>query len=894
MKPPEESSELPGIGSSPRTRSNLKCCSLPRIEGAEAESGEEFVPEPIEGGDGLTDISRKSSDDTEEGEQGGTGDRESTPKGGLPNSWRGSMRKELIDLSPLVPGDDQGHVDVSKAPREEVWGKMLTESYFGDTEESTDSEEERDKQWQLSDINMEDNRQQQQSPSPRALRVDTRRGPMEVDIVPVSIVGNTMCHSRDREERDQQEEMVEDEREEEKDGAAERAESNSPRTPRGQRESDEVHSIVPSEETISNSNAEESGDTREEGQPCERGDQTKNNREVGGGESEELSGGLLQGRTLYQYRSGPRKPTIATQTLVPNTTLESKRVKQQERVKKVTFYRRRHKEKVQNRMWKAARKRKENEASERSKRREISVVSWKTEEKEVKPSTKESKTNKMNDQKFGKSMAEIISQSVADAKASGQVKDQAESQAVAGPSKEAEKDKNDLSQELEKLTKELLPTQSSEEDESMSSQASGQGKRKARKPRKELKCEVDGCGFTATWKAKMDTHRKKAHKMKTPKKTPRNTPVTSPEGAARTPRTASKRKAERSPSGEVSTKKLKAIIRDQLEKAEKGEKEKKKEKEMEVKGKPTTRSNDSENLAEAYRKIEEKDRMIGQMDQEIIEARAMVASLEMTLKDEKKEKDNWMANCRAIMDMTEKGEDTGLLGDQTARVRAMEKKITELKEEAAKWKGITTAQYAALTDVTKKSLENAERIKFLQSQKPCRDYLKGHCKRGKECKYSHGDVNTMLRAGLRGNMNTEGNIGSPRAVSGKEYCRHFESGYCKYGSDCWKEHDPTRYGSRPRSGSHGNQGFRGPAKPSPVVLGGIQEYPEMKEPAEGKDVRDARIREMEELSKKYGPTEKAMINQMNFLVENQLIPEGGLVEEVRRRLAPQRQVPQGF
>ena len=69
---------------------------------------------------------------------------------------------------------------------------------------------------------------------------------------------------------------------------------------------------------------------------------------------------------------------------------------------------------------------------------------------------------------------------------------------------------------------------------------------------------------------------------------------------------------------------------------------------------------------------------------------------------------------------------------------------------------------------------------------------------------------------------------------------------------------------------------------------------EMKEPAEGKDVRDARIREMEEMAKKYGPTEKAMIDQMSFLVENQLIPEGGLVEEVRRRLAPQRQVPQGY
>ena len=144
MKPPEESSELPGIGSSPRTRSNLKCCSLPRIEGAEAGPGEEFVPKPQKDRDGLTDISRGSSDDTEGEEQGGSGDRESTPKGELPDSWRGSMRKELIDLSPLVPGDDQGQVDVSKTPREEVWGKMLTESYFGDTEESTHEEKERE------------------------------------------------------------------------------------------------------------------------------------------------------------------------------------------------------------------------------------------------------------------------------------------------------------------------------------------------------------------------------------------------------------------------------------------------------------------------------------------------------------------------------------------------------------------------------------------------------------------------------------------------------------------------------------------------------------------------------------------------------------------------------
>ena len=64
------------------------------------------------------------------------------------------------------------------------------------------------------------------------------------------------------------------------------------------------------------------------------------------------------------------------------------------------------------------------------------------------------------------------------------------------------------------------------------------------------------------------------------------------------------------------------------------------------------------------------------------------------------------------------------------------------KEEAAKWKGITMAKYAALTDVTKKSLENAKQVKFMQSKQACREYLRGTCKRGKDCKSAHGDVSS--------------------------------------------------------------------------------------------------------------------------------------------------------
>ena len=48
---------------------------------------------------------------------------------------------------------------------------------------------------------------------------------------------------------------------------------------------------------------------------------------------------------------------------------------------------------------------------------------------------------------------------------------------------------------------------------------------------------------------------------------------------------------------------------------------------------------------------------------------------------------------------------------------------------------------------------------------------------------------------------------------------------------------------------------------------GIKEYPEMKEPAEGKDVRDARFKAIEEVSGKFGTLERAMIEQMNFLVD---------------------------
>ena len=151
---------------------------------------------------------------------------------------------------------------------------------------------------------------------------------------------------------------------------------------------------------------------------------------------------------------------------------------------------------------------------------------------------------------------------------------------------------------------------------------------------------------------------------------------------------------------------------------------------MEVKGKLTTRKNDDMKLAEAYRKIYEKDVIIGQMDQEIIEVKAMAASVEMELKVEGSEKESWKENCRLILEMQDKGEDNGV---QAEKVKAMEKKI-------------------------------------MQSKHPCRKFLRGHCKQGKDCKFSHGDVNTMIRARLRNTMNSEEMSGLPRAESGKEHC----------------------------------------------------------------------------------------------------------------------------
>ena len=884
MKQLEEGSEPPGIGMEPRAQSTHTCCSLPSKEVVEAESGEDIVP-IMSKDEGLTDT-RSTSSSSDGGEsQGSSENVESTPRGGLPNSWRGSMRKERIDISPLVPGGIQGQEIVSKSPRGRTYGMVVMENYFGDGEESTESETDGDRRHQPDRVL--EGRREHQSPaspadlSPRALRVDTRRGPQKVDIVPTKLAENEICNSRcsDSEEEGHEKEISGEDAEERAAAVAESTKSNSPQAPRDIWERDEVF-IVPTNEAISKSDLEETGDTEESRETDKSGDQPEGRREALRKGEDKLSKSLHKGRTLLQYQSSPRKSTKATMT--PDRT----RKKKDEKVKRETFYRRRQKGKVRRKALKRE-NRIENAAKYISRRIRTSAISWEHKSREVTAS----RDNAMNNSNFEKSMSEIISQTVAEAQASGQVKERADKTDEAGPSKE----NNDLSRELDKLAKELLPTQSSEEDESLTSQP--EVKKKGRKPRKEFKCEVDGCGFVATWKTRMENHKKKAHNGEPEKKRKVNlgrkggeSAETSPElmerTEARTP--AGKRKAEGSPSGGVSTKKLKEAIREQLEKAQKADKEEKSK--VVTKGIPSKKS-EEENLTEAYRKIQHKDEMIGKMDQEIIEAKAKLASAEMALKAERLEKESWRENCGLLLEMQEKGEDNGVHAE---KVKGMEKKIEELKEEAAKWKGITTAQYAALTDVTKRSIESAERVKFMQSNIPCKDYLRGHCKRGKECRYGHGDVNTMLRAGVRGAMNAEEKNRSPRAGNGKEYCAHFESGYCRYGSDCWKEHDPARYGTRPRSGSHGNQGFRGPAKPTPAVLGGIREYPEMREPMEGQGVKEAKIQEMEEVAKKYGASERAMVDQMNFLVEHQLIPGGGVVEEIRKKLAPKRQLPKGY
>jgi hypothetical protein len=77
-----------------------------------------------------------------------------------------------------------------------------------------------------------------------------------------------------------------------------------------------------------------------------------------------------------------------------------------------------------------------------------------------------------------------------------------------------------------------------------------------------------------------------------------------------------------------------------------------------------------------------------------------------------------------------------------------------------------------------------------ESMKQCRFFLKGKCRYGKECKFSHAIVSLNREFGLRRSSSSQ----SPRETTfGKKArvdCRAWKAGHCPNGDGCRHVHDP--------------------------------------------------------------------------------------------------------
>ena len=212
-------------------------------------------------------------------------------------------------------------------------------------------------------------------------------------------------------------------------------------------------------------------------------------------------------------------------------------------------------------------------------------------------------------------------------------------------------------------------------------------------------------------------------------------------------------------------------------------------------------------------------------------------------------------------------------------------------------------------DIKRSLVEAKERVKFLESRQVCRDFTEGRCRRGQSCKFAHVLSTTMREDTVRQMAaNTQPNQPTPSGFgavggqglyqpSGEEgNCIHFERGYCKFGNTCEKTHDPTKYATRPRSGSHGsNQGFRGRSRPTVGTLGAIaetgspQRLPEMNPTAMTREQMMEEVRRLDEMARgRHGISEEIMLNQIREMRNSNILSEMMTTEQVQKAFPSKR------
>ena len=345
-------------------------------------------------------------------------------------------------------------------------------------------------------------------------------------------------------------------------------------------------------------------------------------------------------------------------------------------------------------------------------------------------------------------------------------------------------------------------------------------------------------------------------------------------------------------------------------------------------------------LAVYYKKLEEKDKVIGRLNQELEEAKVKEAGKQLEvmnlleqnekLKKEMKSEKELEKDMQAVLDEQLKEEATlRALRDEIKKNQgdvALVKKIKDLESSVERYKNVAEVQYLAMLEIKKVVKEKEEKLKFVEGKTICRDYLQGRCRRGRNCKYSH-DVpvpnqphQPMPNQKMNQMLNQNQQVMQQQGVQQQQQvpvvqannqvqaqpimqqqppvmqqqqqqnrsCLHWERGYCKYGDSCFKLHLPQLYNTRPRSGSFGsNQVFQNPPISQAGQLGVIQEsparLPSMPEPVASKSTMDTQVRVLERAAGNLVVSERMMEDQIREMTQN--MTSG---EEIRKALFPRK------
>ena len=465
--------------------------------------------------------------------------------------------------------------------------------------------------------------------------------------------------------------------------------------------------------------------------------------------------------------------------------------------------------------------------------------------------------------------------------------------------------------------------------------------KKPRKGRKALECSftggegASGCNFKVIGKAKMDAHMEAVHGVKIEKRAKPNlsnksTPASS---QGQTPndtitvssndaspelveiKTKKRGRTEDDVTGIEESKKLRMMLEKLQTDAKNDEKEEEGEKDNGGKGKGGKKGKKGKNddvteFEEFKKRLRETEKELSKAKQEAEMERNRAAGLEQ-------ENVEWRKQAKVMLGGGGKkvGEKIGISKSIQSEIKktieALQAKDDELKkqkEELQQYKGASKLQFAAVEIVTKKAREAEEKLKNLEKRQVCRKYqATQRCNKGSQCRFAH--VLPEVAPALKNlnakepvkNLNvlneTGNNAGNKAGVkqgggnNKQKDCIHFERGWCKKFDECEFKHDPTKYGTRARSGSHGsNTGFQKAPRYTGDLGAVLEEIPEqlptMPDPVSSESVVQEDIKSLQEAAKKYGVAEGKMLDQLKQLRTSAILDANNwkdLIEAVRSK-----------